>query len=59
MKKKITTLASLRQEGKLIGLISHVPTLKERIATQIRVIPQSGGRSRLAGPGCERVKGAT
>ncbi len=55
----LTTLASLRQDGKLIGLISHVPTLKERIATQIRVIPQSGGRSRLAGPGCERVKGAT
>ena len=54
----LATLAGLRQDGKLIGVISHVATLKERIATQIRVIPHSGGRSRLAGPGCGRVKGA-
>ena len=48
----LETLANLRQEGKLIGVISHVPALKERISTQIEVIPQSGGRSRIAGPGC-------
>ena len=53
----LATLAGLRQDGKLIGLISHVATLKERIATQIQVIPLTGGRSRLAGPGCKRVKG--
>ncbi len=45
-------LSGGRQEGKLIGVISHVPALKERISTQIEVIPQSGGRSRIAGPGC-------
>ena len=53
----LATLAGLQQDGKLIGLISHVPTLKERIATQIQVIPLTGGRSRLAGPGCARVQG--
>src|SRR5690554_8048084 len=31
----LTTLAQLQGEGKLIGIISHVPALKERIATQI------------------------
>lgn len=48
----LDTLASLRKEGKLIGLISHVPALKERIATQIEVIPGRNARSRLSGPGC-------
>ncbi|MBI5590238.1 MAG: AAA family ATPase [Deltaproteobacteria bacterium] len=47
----LETLSGLRQDGKLIGVISHVSALKERIATQIRVIPQSGGRSTLSGPG--------
>jgi exonuclease SbcC len=41
----LETLAGLRQEGKLIGLISHVGALKERISTQIQLIPQSGGNS--------------
>ncbi len=48
----LETLAGLQQTGKLIGLISHVPALKERIRTQIQVIPQAGGRSFLSGPGC-------
>ena len=48
----LEALAGLQQEGKLIGVISHVGMLKERIATQIRVTPQSGGRSVLSGPGC-------
>lgn len=51
----ITTLSSLQQEGKLIGLISHVSTLKERISTQIQVNPTTGGRSVLTGPGCLAV----
>ena len=46
------TLAGLRQDGKLIGVISHVPALKERISAQILVTPQSGGTSRISGPGC-------
>ncbi|MEJ1360566.1 MAG: AAA family ATPase [Candidatus Sedimenticola sp. (ex Thyasira tokunagai)] len=48
----LETLAGLQQDGKLIGVISHVPTLKERISTQILVSPQTGGRSQISGPGC-------
>ncbi|MCP5416333.1 MAG: AAA family ATPase [Chromatiaceae bacterium] len=48
----LETLAGLRQEGKLIGVISHVPALQQRIATQICVTPHTGGRSRISGPGC-------
>jgi len=51
----LETLAGLRQEGKLIGVISHVPALKERIATQVQVVPDTGGRSLINGPGCERI----
>ncbi len=51
----IETLAELQQDGKLIGVISHVSVLKERIGTQIEVIPEAGGRSRLVGPGCSRI----
>ncbi len=46
------TLSTLQQEGKMIGIISHVPALKERILTQITVEKKSGGRSKLVGPGC-------
>ena len=48
----LETLSSLQQDGKLIGIISHVPALKERITTQISVNPVSGGKSRITGPGC-------
>ena len=48
----LETLAGLQQDGKLIGVISHVPALKERISTQIQVTPQTGGRSQISGPGC-------
>lgn len=51
----LDTLAGLRQDGKLIGVISHVAALKERIATQVRVHPLPGGRSRLEGPGCSQL----
>ena len=53
----LDTLSGLQQEGKLIGVISHVPALKERIATRIRVMPLGGGRSQLQGPGCSRQPG--
>jgi len=53
----LNTLAELQHEGKLIGLISHVPALKECISTQIQVLPQSGGRSLLQGPGCQQMTG--
>lgn len=51
----LETLAGLQQDGKLIGVISHVPTLKERISTQIQVTPQTGGKSQLFGPGCNKM----
>ncbi|WP_159078941.1 SbcC/MukB-like Walker B domain-containing protein [Orrella marina] len=50
----LQTLSSLHQEGKLIGVISHVQALKDRIATRIQVVPVRGGRSELEGPGCQR-----
>jgi len=51
----LETLASLQQDSKLIGVISHVPTLKERISTQILVTPQTGGRSQISGIGCSKI----
>ena len=47
----VHVVAGLRQDGKLSGVISHVTALKERIGAQIQVIPETGGRSSLAGPG--------
>lgn len=47
----LETLSGLQQSGKLIGVISHVPALKERISTRILVTPLTGGRSALSGPG--------
>ena len=52
----LDTLGGLRQEGKLIGVISHVAALKQRIGTQIEVTPLSGGRSGISGPGCRRAE---
>jgi exonuclease SbcC len=43
----ISTLENLQVRGKSIGIISHVPALKERINTQIQVIKKSGGRSQV------------
>ena len=50
----LETLAALQQDGKLIGVISHVSALQERISTQIEVMPHTGGRSVISGPGCRR-----
>ncbi len=52
----LTTLAGLRQDGKMIGVISHVGAMKERINTKITVQPVREGRSTLSGPGCSEVK---
>lgn len=56
LESALTTLAGLHQEGKMIGVISHVGALKERIATQISVQPLREGRSILSGPGCKHIK---
>lgn len=47
----LETLSGLQQDG----VISHVPALKERISTQIQVLPKTGGRSQISGPGCRRI----
>ena len=51
----LQTLSELQQDGKLIGIISHVPMLKDRIDVRIQVLPGAGGCSRLVGPGCRKV----
>ncbi len=43
----ISTLENLQAGGKTIGIISHVKELKERIATQIKVVKKSNGISRV------------
>ena len=53
----LTTLTGLQQEGKLIGVISHVQALKDRILTQVKVEKISGGHSKLSGAGCRQVAG--
>lgn len=52
----LETLSGLHQDGKLIGIISHVSGLRERISTRITVTPVSGGKSRLSGPGCRKIE---
>ncbi|ABL65385.1 AAA family ATPase [Chlorobium phaeobacteroides] len=51
----LQTLAGLHESGKLIGIISHVPVLRERIGTRIEVKPLNGGRSMVSGPGVSVV----
>lgn len=43
----ISALENLQAGGKLIGVISHVEALKERMSTQIQVSKQAGGQSTL------------
>ncbi|MDR0704459.1 MAG: AAA family ATPase [Planctomycetaceae bacterium] len=41
----LNVLEGLRQEGKQIGIISHVPAIRERIAVQIQVRPVKENQS--------------
>ncbi len=59
LETSLETLANLQHNGKLIGIISHVSALKERISTQIQVIPQTGGKSKILGPGCNSTCSST
>ncbi len=52
----LETLSGLQQDGKLIGIISHITAIKERISTQISIVPVSSGKSTINGPGCNRIK---
>ncbi|RLB66442.1 MAG: chromosome segregation protein SMC, partial [Deltaproteobacteria bacterium] len=51
----LETLANLQQDSKLIGIISHVPALKERISARINILPGPGGKSLINGPGCQNI----
>lgn len=43
----IATLETLQAQGKMIGIISHVENLKERITTQIQVVKKHNGVSEV------------
>jgi len=43
----ISTLETLQTQGKMIGIISHVENLKERISTQIKIHKNSNGVSTI------------
>jgi exonuclease SbcC len=51
----LETLSGLHQTGKLIGIISHVSSLKHRINTQINIKQVSPGKSIITGPGCSQI----
>ncbi len=50
----LDTLSNLKQSGKLIGIISHISSLKERISSQIQVTSNHNGTSEISGPGISR-----
>ena len=43
----LNALSNLQSEGKIIGVISHLAELKERIATHIEVVPSGNGHSKI------------
>lgn len=51
----LTTLSSLQREGKMIGIISHVTLLKDRIPNQIQVEAKDFGRSVILGNGVRKI----
>ncbi|WFF39426.1 hypothetical protein LU290_04205 [Moraxella nasibovis] len=51
----LATLDALQEEGRMIGIISHVASLKERIGTQIIVHKGANGASKLSGAGVSLV----
>lgn len=52
----LSALSGLHQQGKLIGIISHVPTIKERISARISVEKKSNGRSIIQAAGCRQIR---
>ena len=44
----LNALNQLQSSGKMVGVISHVEALKERIPLQIRVVPKGDGTSELS-----------
>jgi exonuclease SbcC len=48
LKMVLSTLKNLKSRGKIIGIISHVPLLKEQIKTQIKINKVGDGVSELS-----------
>ncbi len=46
----LNALALLQSGGKMVGVISHVEALKQRISTEIKVVPNGDGTSRVIVP---------
>lgn len=51
LESALETLAKLREENKLIGIISHVSALQERVPLQLKITPSPQGNSTISGPG--------
>ena len=51
----LEALSSLRNRGKLVGVISHVAEFSEKIPCRIQVTKQGGGRSIIQGPGVKQL----
>lgn len=60
LSKALNALEMLQQtSGKLIGVISHVPAVRERVGVQIVVKPRgSSGQSDISGPGVRKLERA-
>ncbi|HCE54893.1 MAG TPA: hypothetical protein DER05_07760 [Lutibacter sp.] len=43
----LNALSNLQSEGKIIGIISHLTAIKERISTHIEVVPSGNGHSKI------------
>lgn len=43
----LNALSNLQNDGKVIGVISHIAELKERIATHIELVPKGNGFSKI------------
>jgi exonuclease SbcC len=43
----LSVLEALRQQGRQVGVISHVPQLVERVGAHVRVVARGGGRSEV------------
>ncbi len=48
-------LCSLQEQDKLVGLISHVEAIRDRLPARIEIQRLGGGFSSLTGPGCRRL----
>lgn len=51
----LNALSEIQSDGKMIGIISHIGALKERLYTKIMVEKKSGGVSVLVGAGVTRL----